>query len=109
MKGTKAIVLGVGAAAAVLALTPLASGHAVVSAIQPQGKALTSARTAYVLRVPNEKAAQNTFDVIMTVPQAAQTRIFESVATDCAVPSPSSRWKRRQVPFMSQSASVWLH
>jgi uncharacterized protein YcnI len=77
------ILLGLGVAVgAVLALTPLASGHAVVSAIQPQGKSLTAARTAYVLRVPNEKAAQNTFEVDLLVPQAVQTAISVKQTSD---------------------------
>lgn len=75
MKAKKGILLGLGAAAAVLALTPLASGHATVSLLQPQGKALTSARVAMILRVPNEKTSQNTFDVIMSVPTAIQRTI----------------------------------
>jgi len=75
MQAKRGILLGAGAVAAVLALTPLASGHATVSLLQPQGKALTSARVAMLLRVPNEKAAQNTFDVIMSVPAAVQRTI----------------------------------
>src|SRR4029079_13588028 len=77
------ILIGLGtAAAAVLALTPLASGHAVVSTMQPQGKALPSARVAYVLRVPNEKAEQNTFEVDMLVPQVVQTAISVKQSSD---------------------------
>jgi uncharacterized protein YcnI len=66
------------AALAVLAglvLTPMATGHATVSLLQPQGKALTASRVALILRVPNEKTAQNTFDVIMNVPPAIQQTI----------------------------------
>ncbi len=75
MKLKKSVAIGVGAVAAVLALTPFASGHATVSLIQPQGKALTSARASYILRVPNEKTEQNTYDVVMNVPAAVQTAI----------------------------------
>lgn len=75
MKLKKSVAIGVGAVAAVLALTPFASGHATVSLIQPQGKALTSARAAYILRVPNEKSEQNTYDVVMSVPAAVSTAI----------------------------------
>ena len=85
MKAKKTMLLGLGAAAAVLALTPLASGHATVSMLQPQGKVLTSARASYILRVPNEKASQNTFDVIMSVPEAVQTRISVKRMTDYTI------------------------
>jgi uncharacterized protein YcnI len=85
MKLKKSILLGTGAAVAVLALTPLASGHATVSLLQPQGKALTSARVAMLLRVPNEKAAQNTFDVIMSVPEAVQRTISVKRSADYTI------------------------
>lgn len=65
------LVVALGAAVA----TPFATGHATVSLLQPQGKALTSARVAYILRVPNEKAAQSTYSLTMTVPEAAQRSI----------------------------------
>jgi uncharacterized protein YcnI len=71
----KILVLGLGALAALLALTPLASGHAVVSLLQPQGKALTSASVLYVLRVPNERAKQDTIQVSMLVPPDVQGSI----------------------------------
>jgi uncharacterized protein YcnI len=71
----KGIAIGIAAIAALLALTPFASGHATVSLLQPQGKALTAARASYILRVPNEKSEQATFDVVMSVPEAVQTRI----------------------------------
>ena len=51
---------------------PFATGHATISPLQPQGKALTSASVSYVLRVPNERAAQSTFRVVMRVPAAVQ-------------------------------------
>jgi uncharacterized protein YcnI len=87
MKLKKSIALGTAGAAAVasLMLTPLASGHATVSLLQPQGKALTAARVTYVLRVPNEKTAQNTFDVVMNVPEAVQTRISVKQMPDWVV------------------------
>ena len=75
MKITKRVSIGAGAVAAILALAPFASGHATVSLIQPQGKALTGARASYVLRVPNEKSSQATYDIVMTVPPAVSTAI----------------------------------
>jgi uncharacterized protein YcnI len=81
----RAIALGVSATAATLALTPLASGHATVSLLQPQGKALTAARVAYVLRAPNEKAKQATIQVTMYVPDAVQTTISVKQTPDWAV------------------------
>ena len=62
-------------AGAFLVAVPFAFGHATVSLLQPQGKALTSARVAYVLRAPNEKAKQNTFQVTMNVPPDIQRTI----------------------------------
>jgi uncharacterized protein YcnI len=73
------------AAAALLALTPLASGHATVSLLQPQGKSLTAARVSMLLRVPNEKASQNTFDVVMSVPEAVQRTISVKRSSDYTV------------------------
>ena len=66
------------AAAAVIAslLVPaLAGGHATVSPSHPQTTPLTAARTSYVLRVPNEKAAQSTYKVRLDVPAAVQEAI----------------------------------
>lgn len=83
--GKKSVAIVLGTTAAVLALAPLASGHATVSAVQPQGKALTSARVAYVLRVPNEKSTQNTFDVSMDVPEAAQRAISVRATADWVI------------------------
>lgn len=83
----KKLVIGVplAAAIAVLAVTPLASGHATVSLLQPQGKALTAARVAYVLRAPNEKAKQATFQVTLYVPEAVQATISVKQTPDWAV------------------------
>jgi uncharacterized protein YcnI len=81
----KAIGLGVAAVAAILAVTPLASGHSTVSLLQPQGKALTSARAAYVLRSPNEKAKQATIMVTMYVPAPVQETISVKQTPDWAV------------------------
>jgi uncharacterized protein YcnI len=53
----------------------LASGHATVSPVQPQGAALTAARTSYVLRVPNERPTLGTWKVRMEVPAAVQEAI----------------------------------
>lgn len=81
----KAIVTGLALAALAAAVTPFASGHATVSLLQPQGKALTAARVAYVLRAPNEKAKQATFQVTLYVPEAAQTSISVKQTPDWAV------------------------
>ncbi len=77
----KLILLGV-TGIALLALTPLASGHSTVSLLQPQGKALTAARVAIVLRAPNEKTAQSTFQMVLNVPVAAQRSISIKQMTD---------------------------
>ena len=77
--------IGLSAAAAVLAIAPFASGHATVSLLQPQGRALTAARVAYVLRAPNEKAKQDTIMVTMHVPDAVQTSISVKQTADWAV------------------------
>jgi uncharacterized protein YcnI len=71
----KLIALGGGLMLALTAMAPLASGHATVSLLQPQGKALTSARAAYVLRAPTERAKQSTIMVTLHVPEAVQTAI----------------------------------
>jgi uncharacterized protein YcnI len=63
------------AALAALAVPALAGAHAVVSPVQPQGDALTSARTAYVLRVPTERPNVGTWRVRMLVPAAVQEAI----------------------------------
>src|SRR4051794_32486919 len=63
------------AALAALAIPAIAGAHAVVSPTQPQGPALTSARTSYVLRVPTERAHVGTWRVRMLVPAAVQERI----------------------------------
>jgi uncharacterized protein YcnI len=68
------LALMMGAGVAMLAV-PAASAHAVVSPYMPQGSALTGARTAYVLRVPNERTNRATYKVTMNVPQAVQTAI----------------------------------
>ena len=81
----KIIALGVAASAAILALVPLASGHATVSLIQPQGKALTSARAAYIVRGPNEKAKQATIMMTLHVPEAVQASISVKQTPDWAI------------------------
>jgi hypothetical protein len=64
------------AAGATALLAPaLAGAHATVSAIQPQGASLTSARQAYVVRAPNETANLFTDRVSLTVPGAVQEGI----------------------------------
>jgi uncharacterized protein YcnI len=72
--------IGVAALAAIataLVVPALSSGHATVSALQPQGSSalLTSARATYALRVPNEKDAQSTWKVVMYVPGPVQESI----------------------------------
>ena len=62
-------------AAASLAVPAAAGAHATVNAMQPQGKSLTSARQAYVVRVPNEHADDDTYQVSMFVPPAVQQSI----------------------------------
>jgi uncharacterized protein YcnI len=70
----KKIILGAVTAAALVA--PAAAGaHATVNAMQPQGKSLTSARQAYVVRVPNERADSDTYRVSLFVPPAIQGSI----------------------------------
>lgn len=65
------------AAGAALVVPALSSGHATVSALQPQGSSalVTSARATYALRVPNEKDAQSTWKVVMYVPGPIQASI----------------------------------
>ena len=63
------------AACAALALPATAGAHATVSPIQPQGTALTSARTSYLLRVPNERATVGTWKVVLLVPAPVQGAI----------------------------------
>ncbi|HZO59340.1 MAG TPA: DUF1775 domain-containing protein [Solirubrobacterales bacterium] len=85
-----------GLAAAVVAATALllvptgAGGHAAVSPSHPQTTPLTAARTSYVLRVPNEKATQNTYKVTLFVPAALQEVISVKQLGDWSV-----RLKRR--------------
>jgi uncharacterized protein YcnI len=62
----------VSAGAAALALPALSSGHATVSALQPQGTALTGARGTFVVRAPNERETQNTWKIVMYVPAQIQ-------------------------------------
>ena len=68
-----AAVLGAGIAA--LVVPALSSGHATVSALQPQGTSLTGARGTYVVRAPNEREAQNTWKIVMNVPAPIQESI----------------------------------
>lgn len=62
-------------AAASLAVPAAAGAHATVSALQPQGKTLTSARQAYVVRVPTERSETSTYSVSLFVPPAIQESI----------------------------------
>ena len=62
-------------ALAVLALPAVAGAHATVSPIQPQGAALTGARTSYLLRVPAERDDVGTWKVVLLVPKDVQSAI----------------------------------
>jgi len=70
MKHSRSAVAAAVVSASVAALTipALSSGHATVSALQPQGTSLTGSRGTYVVRAPNEREAQNTWKVVMYVP-----------------------------------------
>jgi uncharacterized protein YcnI len=70
----KKIILAASAAAS-LAVPAVAGAHATVNAVQPQGKTLTAARQAYVLRVPNERTETSTYQVSLFVPPAVQETI----------------------------------
>jgi hypothetical protein len=62
----------VSAGAVALAVPALSSGHATVSALQPQGPVLTAARGTFAVRAPNERESQSTWKIIMDVPAAIQ-------------------------------------
>jgi hypothetical protein len=72
----------ISAGVAALAVPALSSGHATVSALQPQGASLTGASGTYVVRAPNEKAAQNTWKVVMYVPAELQDSISFKQTSD---------------------------
>jgi hypothetical protein len=82
---------GSGALIAALAVPALSSGHTTISALQPQGPALTAQRTAYVVRAPNETPKQNTYRITMLVPAAVQQAI--SIKHDSAWNTKVSRTK----------------
>lgn len=73
------------AIAAGLIVPALSAGHATVSTIQPQGAALTSARTTYAVRAPNEREAQNTWKIVMYVPGPIQKSISIAQTPDWKV------------------------
>ena len=75
MRVKSVVPVALAAVAVGLAVPAMSSGHATISAVQPQGALLTSARTAYVVRVPVERAKQNTWKAVMFVPAALQERI----------------------------------
>lgn len=81
----RAIGIGVGLTAALLTMVPFANGHATISLLQPQGRALTSARAAYVLRAPTERATQSTIMLTLHVPAAVQESISVKQVEDWAV------------------------
>lgn len=72
---TRALPLAALAVAAGAALPTAASAHTTISALQPQGPLLTSARTSYVVRSPNETPSQRTWKIVMYVPTPVQTSI----------------------------------
>lgn len=67
------IILGL-AAALLLAVPTAAFAHATISGLQP-APYKTAARTAYLIRVPNEKASQNTIRLDVFVPGPVQEKI----------------------------------
>jgi hypothetical protein len=75
----------VSAGAVSLAVPALSSGHATVSALQPQGTVLTAARGTYLVRAPNEREAQNTWKIVMYVPAAIQESISVRQSPDWRV------------------------
>jgi uncharacterized protein YcnI len=80
------LVLGAGLAVAGLMSLPAgAGGHATVTPFHPQTTPLTAARTSYVLRVPNEKATQNTYKVTLFVPGPLQEAISVKQSGDWTV------------------------
>jgi uncharacterized protein YcnI len=81
MKKGIALLIIAGAAAA-LALTPLASGHATVSLLQPQGKALTASSVTIALRVPTERATVSTIQVALNVPPEVQASFSVKAMAD---------------------------
>jgi uncharacterized protein YcnI len=91
MKTTISVLLmSAGLAVAALSLPAGAAGHATVTPFHPQTTPLTAARTSYVLRVPNEKTAQNTYKVTLFVPGPLQEAISVQQNSDWVV-----RLKRR--------------
>jgi uncharacterized protein YcnI len=64
---------------------PAATSHATVSLLQPQGRSIAGASGTYILRVPNEKAAQSTYSVSMNVPQAVQETISVKQMADWTI------------------------
>ena len=80
-KKTTALAIA-GALAAAAALPGAASAHTTISALQPQGTPLTSARTTYVVRSPNETPKQNTWRIVMLVPTPIQPLISVKHTSD---------------------------
>ena len=109
---------------AALAAPAAAGAHATVTPMQPQGSALTAARTLYVLRVPNERPDTDTFRVTLRVPRAVQGAISlakkpgwdvklgaatRASAVRPATPSgrsPGSRGRRVAAPRSSRPSST---
>src|SRR5688500_8001855 len=68
--------IALGLAGATLVALPAGAGaHATVSALQPQGKSLTSARQMYVVRAPNERADVSSHKIVLYVPKPIQGSI----------------------------------
>lgn len=81
----RAIGIGAGLTAALLMMVPFANGHATISLLQPQGRALTSASATYVVRAPTERGAQSTIMLTLHVPEAVQTSISVKQVPDWAI------------------------
>jgi hypothetical protein len=80
---TKTVALAVaGALTLAVALPGVAAAHTTISALQPQGSPLTSARTTYVVRSPNETPKQNTWKIVMLVPTPIQPLISVKHTSD---------------------------
>ncbi len=96
------------AAATALVVPALSSGHATVSAIQPQGSGalVTAARATYALRVPNEKDAQNTWKVVMYVPGPVQGSISVRKLAGWTVRLTRADNKTTRISWTANSAST---
>lgn len=107
----RAILIGVGVSAALLTVVPFANGHATISLLQPQGRALTSARAAYVLRAPTERATQATIMLTLHVPEAVQASISVKQVHDWAIvmkKRPTGQLDAEGNPRMAIERITWI-